>query len=53
MNAPIKDGGRNIRTTIEKWATSEIRPVIRFLHAKGNPSAEIHLHPTPFIIMMS
>ena len=44
---------KNMVSTIGKWSKSEIRIAISFLHAKGNPSAEIDPERTPFMGMIS
>ena len=53
VNAPIKSNGvkRNL-ANITETEKSEVRAVIRFLLAKGNPKAEIHKELAPFIIRM-
>ena len=38
LDTQINGGGRNMDTTIERWSTSEIPVVLRFLHARGCPS---------------
>ena len=43
----MKGGGRNMVNTPEKWSMSEIQVIVRFLHAKGNPSTKIHRELAP------
>ena len=40
-------------TIIGKWSKSEIGVIIRFMHAKGNPSTEIYKKLTHFFRMKS